>query len=496
MMAHATSTGSYSKLLRITILLTLVGLGLRLLNLGAYSLWYDEALEVLRAQTPWPKIVLLGQGVDPPIYRLLISPIAALTLDEFWLRLPSAIFSTAAIFLAFYWLALVGHPKLGVILAGLLAVAPAQIYYAQEVSQYSLTVTLSLVLLITHERAARFGRWRDWLLLGASGILATYSYYGLAFLLAILGLDLAWRTWRNRSRQRVIGFVLAYTLMFASIVVLYFLMLADQIERFSTRKSLTYFNQTGFLNRIGLLADQLKADLLLFLTIPWSPNPPVVIVLFIAGLLLVGCIILWRLNSFGRRSLVILFSVLLLMYVAFSMGVYPFGWRYALLLTPLFFLPIAALISWLWRWRWPAIVLAALVLIVFVFYWPNMPSIRNPWLGLPRESLKPVISHVEQQRQPGDRIYVYYGAAPAYRVYMPGQDTSVTYGSWFRQWTRQERIAEIEQEVGSAPRFWLVMSHIYDDEDDELIDGLSGRYELLDRVDDQNAAAALFRQRS
>ena len=36
------------------------------------------------------------------------------------------------------------------------------------------------------------------------------------------------------------------------------------------------------------------------------------------------------------------------------------------------------------------------------------------------------------------------------------------------------------------------MSHIHGDEGDRLVEELSGRYELVDRYNDQDAAAALF----
>jgi hypothetical protein len=211
-------------------------------------------------------------------------------------------------------------------------------------------------------------------------------------------------------------------------------------------------------------------------------------------LLAVGSFILWRFTSFGRRTLFILLSTMLLMYVAYLAGIYPFGWRYALMLVPLFFLPIAAVILWLWRWRWPAVVQMGLIVLVFVFFWPNMPTIPNPWIKLPREELRPIIYQVQQHYQPGDFIYVYYGAGPAYQVYVPEQSAPTTIGTWFRDWPTEDKIDEIQSEVRDAPRFWLVLSHIHQNEDDELIEGLSNHYKLVDLYSATNAAAALFQQ--
>ena len=185
------------------------------------------------------------------------------------------------------------------------------------------------------------------------------------------------------------------------------------------------------------------------------------------------------------------------MYVASLMGWNLFGWRYALSLTPLFFLLVAAAIRWLWRWRPAAILAATGVLATFVVFWPNVRLIPNPWLDPPREEIKPVLTYLNQQIQPGDSIYVYYGAVPAYQLYQPETGHSTEYGIWFRAWPLEDKLQEIMRVVGESPRFWLVMAHIYQNEDTDLISGLAGGhspYQLVDRVSAENAAVALFQR--
>jgi len=484
---------------RHVILLTLLGLALRLAGLGTHSFWYDEAREILRSMTPWPDILLVSEGADPPALRLLLSPITAITLNELWLRLPAVLFGVAAIYLAYRWLAALGYPRLGLTAAALLAFAPVEVYYSQEVSQYSLSVFLGLLVLIAFEQAARDGRWRDWTLLAVVSLAAFYTYYGLAWLFPALDLDLAWRTWHQRTRRRLVGFAGFHGIIAVGLFLLYRLMLAVQFERFAGDRNLPpRFVETGLAASLRTLDKELFVGFLRFFFTPWSRTVPKVIPVFFGGLLVLGSIALWRRGSAGRRIVYILLAVLLTMYIANGFGIYPFGSRYALFVTPLFFTLIAAFLQWLERWRHAAIIIASIIAVVFIAFSPNIHLLPNPWLQMPREELRPVLQHLHQQIEDGDFIYVYYGAKPAYQVYQPGDDEYPTeLGPWFRFWPLEEKLEAVHQAVGERQRFWLVMSHIYRREDQELIDGLeqtTPAYHVIDEFRAQNAAAVLFQR--
>jgi hypothetical protein len=473
--------------------ITAAALLIRLVGLGAQSYWFDEAREVLRVLTPWPDILLVSEGADPPLYRLLLFPIGQLTTDEFWLRLPSAVFSTASVFLAYVWLRQLGRPELGVVTAALLALAPVQILYAQEVSQYSLTVFLALLILMAFEGAAQHGRPGDWLLLTAVSLTAMYTYYGLAWLLPILDLDLAWRTWQQRSRQRLAGFIGFHMAVAAGLVILYGLFLAEQFNRFSTNKALA-----PALTDMAVLRDldnQLLNGFVRFFTIPFAPDAPDLIVWFFVTLFVIGLFILWR-QGLGRLVVVMVTAVLTL-YLAFGLGLYPFGDRYALFLTPLFYAVIAAVLVGVWSWRGTAVtvVLSLPIFLIFLAFWPNIRLIPNPWLSPVSEELRPVVAHLQNQLQPEDFIYVYYGAVPAYRIYEGAPTNPTEYGIWFRNWPLEEKIADIQRAASDAPRLWLIMSHVLGGEDGELIGGLESRgYQVVAEYEREDARAVLFRR--
>lgn len=483
---------------QIALALTLLALIVRLVGLGQHSYWFDEAREIQRALTAWPQVLFVNEGADPPLYRLLLAPLTRLSLAEFWLRLPSALFSAAAVYLLFLWLSLLGLPTVGILAAGLLAFSPVEIFYAQDVSQYALTVFLGLGLLIAAEMVARRGDPPDWLLFTGVTIVALFTYYGLAWLLPAVVLHLALRLWQSGNRRQLAALGLYHLLALSAVGLLYLTMLNVHIERFTTRKALAplLLRRTLFEN-LTALGRGFTREFLHFFTLPWSPNLPGGFLLFFGILLFIGAIYLWRLGTAGRRILIYASATILIMYLVSGLGVYPFGNRYALFLTPLFFTPIAAALLWLWRWRPAGAVASALLAVIFLLFWPNVQPLPNPWLEVPREHLRPVVDYVYEQARPGDVIYVYYGAVPAYDVYRRSHAYRTVYGTWFREWPPQEKLAEIQEAVDGSQRFWLVMSHIAGNEDRQLTGLLaqdSPAYEVVDRYRTANAAAFLLQR--
>jgi uncharacterized membrane protein len=128
-------------LMRLTLPMLLIGVLLRLVNLGGPVLWYDESGTAWMASLPfWRMVAATAGDTHPPLYLALMWVwVRAFGSDEFSLRLPSVIFSTLAIVLV----AAIGkrlHMWHGATLlaAALMAVLPAQLHYAQETRMYAL----------------------------------------------------------------------------------------------------------------------------------------------------------------------------------------------------------------------------------------------------------------------------------------------------------------------------------------------------------------------
>ena len=152
-------------------LLTLT-LALRLFRLGAENLWYDEAftwwLTRLEPARLWQAI---AGDVHPPLWYFL-SALSTRFLGHsaFALRLPAALFNTAAVLLLFA-LARDFLPERSARLTALAAalLPAAGLYYAQEARMYSLLALLLLYAL----RAALNRRWTGFI---AAAGLAVYTH--------------------------------------------------------------------------------------------------------------------------------------------------------------------------------------------------------------------------------------------------------------------------------------------------------------------------------
>jgi hypothetical protein len=152
-----------------------------LIRLGSVFLapaWYDESFTLLLSRLDLRSMLLAAFGdVHPPLWYLIVWPLGQLHAPIWALRLPSVLFSLAA--MALYWQVLQelkqpAHVQAVALL--LMTVMPAQLVYAMEARMYALLEMLVLGGLLAVLRK----RW-GWL--SVCGILMLYTqYYGIFYL--------------------------------------------------------------------------------------------------------------------------------------------------------------------------------------------------------------------------------------------------------------------------------------------------------------------------
>ena len=130
----------------IAALILLAGLGLRVWQLGAASLWYDEVLTETRAQSSWEQFFtrVLESGNQTPLYfaTLRLFP----TDSEFLLRVPSAVWGVGGIaLLMFAAMRLSGDYDLALIAGALLAFNPYHIWLSRTARPYVMLFVMSLL---------------------------------------------------------------------------------------------------------------------------------------------------------------------------------------------------------------------------------------------------------------------------------------------------------------------------------------------------------------
>jgi mannosyltransferase len=137
-----------SKALRTATLLAIfvVGLALRLYDLGSESIWYDEVWAVRIARMEPLEIMRASLGDNnPPLYYLLLHYWILLAGDsEFAIRLPSAIASALAVPLIYGIGTLLFSRAAGLMAALILSLSAYQVRYAQEARGYALLVFVGL----------------------------------------------------------------------------------------------------------------------------------------------------------------------------------------------------------------------------------------------------------------------------------------------------------------------------------------------------------------
>jgi len=169
---------------------------------------------------------------------------------------------------------------------------------------------------------------------------------------------------------------------------------------------------------------------------------------------------IWFLWRRGRRDVVaLMFGPVVVALVASAAQLYPFTGRFTLFLLPAFVVALAAGVGFIARAapKYPQVAQAVLFVVLV-----NPPafvrsSTTPAWL---REEIRPVLSHVAAKRQPGDKIYVYWGGAPATAFYGPRYGLKNT--DWVAGGLHGDKadgyLPEFDQFRGSS-RLWVIFAH-------------------------------------
>lgn len=177
---------------RLSLLLAVVvGFGLRLYALDSQGLWGDEAFTTFVIGQPWLRVLAPGLDTHPPFYyallkgwAMLVAPPLGEMPNVFALRFLSVAASLPMIPLAYLAATWLFGRGAGMLAAWLMATAPVQVYYAQELRMYALAAMLSLAslaLLITLLQGRATGRWVvGYALVTLAGL---YTHYGVFFVL-------------------------------------------------------------------------------------------------------------------------------------------------------------------------------------------------------------------------------------------------------------------------------------------------------------------------
>lgn len=513
-----------TRLLWVFLLLAVV------LRMNSYlinrSLWIDEAmlsLNILHA--PFTNLF-------SPLAYYQIAPVGFLILEkaltsilggsEFSLRLLPLLASLLAIpvFIRLCRQFLSARGTLIALL--LLAICRPLVYYAAEVKQYATDVLFSTIFLLLFagllkKSANNALSFRDLILPALLGMTLLWFSHPIGFVIS--GCCIVLSGWLFLKKQPVQGLqtLVLWALCGLSWFAFYKLTLApfqssakhqdiwDSVWDGKLQAFMPW-NLTFF----PWLADRLSDIMTHPVALPatWLSVP----------LFLLGIVQGLRTDPLQRSRTLLLLSPILLCLLASGIHIYPFIGRMLLFTVPVFLIFIAlgmdtlldALFSTHWKPFQPRLVPAArftglillgiLVLPPFFYRKLYQPS---------HEEIKPTLAYIQQHRQPGDRIYVYYGAQPAFQYYAERYNLAskaeqpvggADYNDYITGLAQRGNPAYPYQLLGSrlAPllkpgeRLWVVFSHRHGKDEANLLELLSHFGTPTDTFEAKGTGTTLF----
>jgi hypothetical protein len=426
------------------------------------SLWIDEAMLALNVvhRTPSELLKPLDLNQGAPIGFLLISKsvIANFGSSELALRAIPLLASIVGLvlFVSFAYRSLqLSSARLAVVLFSL---SPYLIGYAAEFKQYGLDATIAVGLVTlagsvwngTSTRSTHIS-------LACAGAVAVWFSHPAVFVLAGIGSVLFLDAFSNQSwpRFRRNGYIVGAWVTSFALCYWFFL------RKLGVNQYLLDYWAGTFLPmppvKPGDLAWVVHHFFLLFEK-PGGFGGEFGLAGFAGVCFLVGALALakhdWRLVA--ALLLPLLFAM-----IASGFRKYPFAGRLMLFVVPLLIPLVAA----------GAIAMAERLRDLGSFaWWLIVGAVCLGSVGecntlrkspLHSEDTRELIGELWQQWQPGDRVYVYYGAVPAFAYYhlrYPFPREAVTFGVENRGKDQRQFQIEIESLRGHS-RVWVVLAH-------------------------------------
>ena len=180
---------------------------MRLIGIASRPIWYDEAFAILFSEKG-PGQMLYGTLAPTGVGSADIHPLGYYTLLWSWMkifgesliavRMLSILAGTASVALVYLIAVELFDPKTAKTAALLMALAPFQIHYAQEIRMYAFLALWLLIATYAYLRGSASGKWRWWIVFGITAALAQYTH-NLAsfFLIPLVITSILKRDWKT-----------------------------------------------------------------------------------------------------------------------------------------------------------------------------------------------------------------------------------------------------------------------------------------------------------
>jgi uncharacterized membrane protein len=167
------------------------------------GIWVDEAISIQQAHMSFPDMLEDLRTTDrhPPLHYLLLWGTVRLFGDgELAVRLPSIIAGAALVPALFLCGRELFDRRTGLVAAGLAAIAPLAIWYAQEARMYSLFMLFAALAFWAQIMVLRDGRRRYWIAYAGFTIALLYTHYFGLIPILIQQVFFAVAAWKRSQR--------------------------------------------------------------------------------------------------------------------------------------------------------------------------------------------------------------------------------------------------------------------------------------------------------
>ena len=474
--------------------LLIVAAALRFYDLGANSLWHDEAVAAIIAQGTLSEAVINAgtsySNTSPPLYLIALWAVQKVASTEFSLRFMSAAASLLTVGALLFWMPRLGIARGAAFLAALLAtLSVAAIDHAQDAREYSVDALFAVMIIAGTLQYLRDGRRA---LLCAGLFAAPLLQYGL-IVFGVGALGAAAFSPVAASRMAAAGNSGGQRPPLAAAIWGWLKWRRDlllPIGAFAAGCALTWaltaryqwvgdgWGSAGYLaefyHQIGYGSSQLKfAGKQTWDLLGYHMPPEIAAAALIASgaALLIG---LLRRGSFYESTLFVLmcFTVGAAIWGGL-MNVYPYGGsRHNLYLGPIVFLAMGSAFHWaavevsgLLRRAWVGTALAAAVAVAIAVaggaaVWQAAPYYAKDG------SMAQVLAALDERKREGDAVFASRYEAPAVAFYKEGRPDNYFYGKnacWGDAWGEAswaacfpDILGEMFRMANNARRIWLV----------------------------------------
>jgi len=457
--------GSRTNLI-IVLILTLVGLALRVYGLGGSGFWRDEAQGIFIAAKPFPRGIIeaLRNDGHPPLYYFIMHFWTILFGRGEWaIRLFSALCGALAVLLVHRLGRELFDDKIALVATLIAALLPLHVLYSRTARMYSLVPLLSTLSMLLLWRIWTRGDWLAWVGWVAASIMLVYTHnWGILFVVAEnlwMGFEMLWK---RRLRELWWRWLLAQLVLVGAYVPWVPVSLQQARQLVIMGEWLKHISK--FDNVLRLFNE------LTSLFWPWDRVYPWVVLFAIGTLTFTASDrefgIKYRLRPALDLAVVCLFAPILLgvLLTPRAVGVIPS--YVTLVMFPALCLVMARGL-WAIRWRFGVAVGILLMLLLWSKSWPGV-------YGGPVSSLREVAARMEAEAGEGDVIIIapdylattfnYYYAGDLVQVAFPaslGRIEEIVWAHYGRRWDDASEAIEptlsfVENRLGEDGRVWFL----------------------------------------